>query len=266
MKKVVGLLIVFLFFSCSEYQKALKSDDVAVKNNAANDLFEKEKYAKALTLYEQIAPALRGKPQAERTFYNAAKAYYFTKQYGLSAYHLENFVNNYPNSDKREEAAFLAAESYYKQSPVYSLDQKDTNMAINKLQRFINLYPSSEYIAQANAYVKELDEKLEKKAFEIAKQYYIIADYRLDYDTAIKALDSFLEQNPGTKYKEEALFLKYKTAYNLAQNSVVTKQFDRYTTAKNYYNSLIKFNNETVYKDVADIMLVTIDNELNKLK
>lgn len=261
MKKLLGFLTILLLFSCSEYQKALKSDDVALKNNAANDLFEKGKYNKALTLYEQIAPALRGKPQAERTFYNFSKAYFLTKQYGLAAYHLESFVNNYPSSEKKIEAAFLAAESYYKQSPVYSLDQKETITGINKLQRFIDLYPNSEFVPLANTYVKELDEKLEKKAFEIAKQYHIIADYRLEYDTAIKVLDNFIEQHPGTKYKEEALFLKYKTAYNLAKNSTDTKQLDRYTTAKNYYNSLIKFNEQTEFKEEADAILANIDNE-----
>ena len=40
MNKVVSFLfIAFLLISCSEYQKALKSDDVAVKSEAANKMF-----------------------------------------------------------------------------------------------------------------------------------------------------------------------------------------------------------------------------------
>ena len=58
MNKVVSFLfIAFLLISCSEYQKALKSDDVAIKNEAANKMYEAGKYVKAIRLYEQIAPA-----------------------------------------------------------------------------------------------------------------------------------------------------------------------------------------------------------------
>ena len=45
MNKVVSFLfIAFLLISCSEYQKALKSDDVAIKNEAANKMYEAGKY------------------------------------------------------------------------------------------------------------------------------------------------------------------------------------------------------------------------------
>ena len=54
-------------------------------------------------------------------------------------------------------------------SPVYSLDQTDTFKAIDKLQSFIDAYPNSEYLAEANETVKVLREKIEKKVFENAK-------------------------------------------------------------------------------------------------
>ena len=47
-------------------------------------------------------------------------------------------------SQKVDEAAYLGAYSYYKTSPVFSLDQKETLTAIDKLQEFINTYPNSE--------------------------------------------------------------------------------------------------------------------------
>ena len=48
-------------------------------------------------------------------------------------------------------------------SPKYSLDQANTNEALDKLQIFIDNYPNSEYLPQANAYVQELQTKLSKK-------------------------------------------------------------------------------------------------------
>ena len=261
MNKVVSFLfIAFLLISCSEYQKALKSDDVAVKSEAANKMYEAGKYAKAIRLYEQIAPAYKGKPNAERMFYFYSMSLYKSKQYYLAGYQLENFVASYPKSEKREEAAFFAAECFYKLSPEYSLDQTDTNKALDKMQRFIDIYPESQFLPQANVYVKELREKLEKKAFEIAKQYNTISDFK----GALKAFENFLADYPGTPFKEQALFYRFDSAYKLAINSVESKRQDRLTYAKNTYSNLIKHNGQTEYKEKADKMLAEVEQELQK--
>ena len=261
MNKVVSFLfIAFLLISCSEYQKALKSDDVAIKNEAANKMYEAGKYVKAIRLYEQIAPAYKGKPNAERMFYFYSMSLYKSKQYYLAGYQLENFVASYPKSEKREEAAFFAAECFYKVSPEYSLDQTDTNKALDKMQRFIDIYPESQFLPQANVYVKELREKLEKKAFEIAKQYNTISDFK----GALKAFENFLADYPGTPFKEQALFYRLDSAYKLAINSVESKKQERLTYAKNTYSNLIKHNAQTEYKDKADKMLAEVEQELQK--
>ena len=165
MKKFLSvLLIAVLFCSCSQYQKALKSDDVTLKYDQAVKQYEKGKYSKAIRLFEMIAPSFRGKPQAEKMFYLFAQSYYKTKQYYLAGYQFESFVSGYPKSEKIEEASFLGAKSYSKLSPVYSLDQGDTNKAITKLQDFIDTYPNSPYTAEANTTLKTLTDKIEKKS------------------------------------------------------------------------------------------------------
>ena len=115
---VISFIAVALF-SCSPYQKALKSEDVAVKFDQATLQYEKGKYNKAIRLFEQLAPSYRGKPQAEQMFYMFSQAYYKTEQYYLAGYQFENFASSYPKSDKLEEASFLGAKCYSKLSPVY---------------------------------------------------------------------------------------------------------------------------------------------------
>lgn len=246
--------------SCSEYQKALKSEDPGFKTKVAEDQFNAGKYKKALRLYEQVAPSYKGKPNAERLFYFYAKSYYNTKQYYLAGYQFESFVASYPRSEKREEASFLGAECFYRLSPVYSLDQTDTEKALTKLQKFIDTYPNSEYLPQANTYVKELSEKLEKKAYEIAKQYNNISDYK----ASIKAFDNFLLDFPGTSYREKALFYRFDSAYQLAINSVPYKKEERLLNAKASYNTFVKQNADSEFKAQADTMLATIEKELQQ--
>ncbi len=261
MKKIISfILLVVLFSSCNEYQKALKSEDVGLKYGLADSLYSVKKYSKALRLFEQIAPEYRGKPRAEKLFYMFAKSYYETKQYYLAGYQFESFVSGYPKSEKVEEAAYLGAVSYSKLSPIYSLDQTDTYKAIEKLQSFIDAYPNSGYLSEANSVMKVLSEKLEKKAYENAKGYNTISDFK----SALVAFDNFIIDYPGTTFKEDALFYKFESAYQLGINSVPDKMEERLNVAKASYLNLIKFNVATKYKEAADQMYARIENDLQK--
>lgn len=261
MKRYVCLfLLALLTASCSEYQKALKSEDMALKYAAAEKKYDKEKYMKAIRLFEQMAPNYKGKPQAEKMFYMFAQSYYKTEQYYLAGYQFESFVASYPKSEKAEEAAFLSAKSYAQLAPVYSLDQIDTNKALDKFQMFIDKYPNSEYLKESNEIVKGLQEKLEQKAYEIAKNYHKISDFK----SAITAFDNFLIDYPGSQYKEGALFYKLDSAYKLAINSIPSKMEERLNNARSAYSSLMKFNSGTQYKKDADEMFARIENDLKQ--
>ena len=261
MKKIISvLLVVFFFSSCSEYQDALKNEDVAVKFEVGSKLYEAGKYSKAIRLFEQLAPTYRGKPQGEKLFYMYSQSLYKTKQYYLAGYQFDSFVSGYPRSEKTEECLYLGAQSYAMLSPVYSIDQTDTFKAIEKVQNFIDRYPNSQYIAEANATSKKLNDKIERKVYENALEYNRISNYK----SALIAFDNFISDYPGTQYKEKALYYKLDSAYLLAINSIYTKMEERLVTAKACYNSLIKFKPNTEYKSKADEMLAKIDIELQK--
>jgi outer membrane protein assembly factor BamD len=261
MKKIVSLLVlVLLFSSCNEYQKALKNEDVAAKFEIGTKMYDAGKYSKAIRLFEQIAPQYRGKPQAEKLFYMFSQSYYKTKQYTLSGYQFESFVSGYPKSEKVQEAAYLGAKSYSMLSPEFSLDQTDTFKAIEKLQNFIDTYPKSEYLGEANESMRILTDKIEKKVFENAKGYNTVSEYK----AAMVALDNFIIDFPGTKFKEDALFLKFDSAYQLGINSVPAKMEERLKVAKTAYTGLMKHNAETKYKERANEMLARVETDLQK--
>jgi len=263
MKKFFYIILTCtLLSSCSQYQKALKSPDIGVKYKEGEKKFEAGKYAKANKLFEQIIPSYRGKPQAEKLTYLHAMASYNLEDWYLASYQFERFVSSYPNSEKVEEASFLGAKSAYMLSPVYSKEQLETKEAIEKLQSFINLYPDSEYLAEANKLVKELDFKLEKKAFDIAKQYNTIAGYTADYNAPIEAIDQFIFNFPGSVFREEALFIKLDSAYKLAINSVSYKKQQRLEDAKTYFNSFKSAYANSEFMVEAEKMNEEIEREL----
>lgn len=256
MKRLVYLLAVLMMFSsCSEYQKALKTEDIKMRFDVGTKMFEAEKWAKANKIFQKIVPNYAGKPQAEKLMYMYAMSFYNMKSYLEAGYQMGRFERSYPNSEKVEEIAFLAAKSYYEVSPVYSKEQQETVEALEKLQLFVNKYPDSDYLPQANAIIKELDFKLERKAFEIAKQYNKIAYFESsDYEAAIKAFDNFLADFPGTSFREDAMYYRLDSAYKLGMNSIITKKETRLNTAINYYNSFNKFYPNSEYMEEANKM------------
>jgi outer membrane protein assembly factor BamD len=263
MRKIISLLLfVILFASCSEYQKALKTEDVAVKFEMATKLYDAGKYNDAIRLIEQIAPAYRGKPQAEKLFYMFSMSYYKTKQYYLAAYQFESFVSGYPKSEKVEEAAYLGAKCFSMLSPIYSLDQTDTFKAIDKLQGFIDSFPNSTYLPEANKTLRALNEKIEKKVFENAKQYNTTMEYTMDYKSALVALNNFISDYPGTPYKEDALYYIFDTSYESAINCIPSKKEELLNAAKVAYMNLIKFKPDTKYKTITDAMFARIETDL----
>jgi outer membrane protein assembly factor BamD len=259
MKKIIYILFATVVFSsCSEYQKALKAEDIATKFKMGETLYNDGKYAKANRLFAQIVPNYRGKPQAEKLMYLYSNTFYKMKDYYLAGYQFERFASSYPKSEKVEEASFTSAKSYYMLSPVYTKDQKDTKEAIEKLQLFINLYPESEYLAEANTLIKELDFKLEQKAYSIAKQY----NHVTDYEASIKSFDNFIFDFPGSSLREDALFYRLDSAYQLAINSVEYKKQNRLAIAKSYYNSFKNNYATSEHIEDADNMIIVIEEQL----
>ena len=261
MKKFIYILIVLVgLSSCSEYQKALKSEDIAMKFKLGEELYNAEKYNKANRLFAQIVPNYRGKPQAEKLMYLYSQSFYKMRDYYVAGYQFERFASSYPKSEKLEEASFLAAKSSYMLSPIYTKDQTETNKAVEKLQEFINLFPNSEYAPEANKLVQELEYKLEKKAFEIAKQY----DWISDYEASIKSFDNFIFDFPGSSLREDALYYKLDASFKLAVNSVERKKQLRLNAAKAAANAFVKAYPASKRIEEVNDMAAKLDEELKK--
>ncbi|NVK52280.1 MAG: outer membrane protein assembly factor BamD [Flavobacteriaceae bacterium] len=268
MKKIlVFVFAVVLFTSCSEYQKALNKGTPEQQYAMATKLYEAKKYSKALNLFEKITAAYRGKPQMERIQYMIAQSNFNTKNYDLAGYYFNRFAQNYPKSSKNEEAAFLSAYSYKLASPAFSLDPTDTKKALEAFQAFIDKYPDSKRLPEANKHYKELRYKLQKKAFEIAKVYYTTAEYdpARNYRAAIVAFDNLLEEYLGSEFKEEALYYRLKAAHDLALKSTNRRKEARIKDAIKAYEKLKRNFPKTKYLEESNKMLANLEKEQKEL-
>ena len=257
---IILLCLATALVSCGEYQKVLKETDIAKKYSMADSLFHAKKYKKSLRLYEQIVPAYRGRPEAERVQFLYATNLYRLKDYYAASYNYERFAASYPENDSADVAAFRAIDSYYKLSPRYTLDQKDTKIALEKVQEFLTNYSDSPYQKRANEMSAELQKKLQRKEFEIAKQYLRIMDYK----AAITSFDIFIRKYPGSDFQEEAYLRRTESAYLLAKHSVPSLIQERMGEAFDYYKDYKKHFKEGEFSEEAGELLDKIEEILIK--
>ena len=126
----------------------------------------------------------------------------------------------------------------------------------------MNNYPNSKFSKEANSLINELQIKLEKKDFEIAKQYYTIRDFK----ASIKANNNFISSFPGTKFREESMYVKFNSMYEIAINSIELKKRERLNELKDYIKLILDYYPETSF--ILDLEKKTkiINKELNFFK
>ncbi|PWS26690.1 outer membrane protein assembly factor BamD [Pedobacter yonginense] len=220
----------------SRFEKLRASNDVAKKYQEALRLYNKRDYSKALVLFEDLSQKYRGRAEAEDLNYYYAYTLYRLSDYTTARYQFKSFADTYPASKNAEEARYMGAYCYYLESPTFSLDQENTYKAIDALQLFVNLYPTSDRAAAASKYIADLRGKLEDKAFENAKMYLTTGPSNVDnYRAAVIALKNAQRDFPDIKYAEEMDFLMIKAQYLYAKNSYVFRQEDRYNEATALY-------------------------------
>ncbi len=251
---VVVALVVLV--GCSPFQKALKSTDYNDKIAMIDTLMKKEKYGKSLQLFEQVRAKYRGTDSAKYVRIRFADALYGDGNFPNSAYQYESFARDYPSHEEHERSEFMAAKSHYEMSPVYSKDQTDTQIALAKLQDYINQNPEGEFAASANQLVEELRLKLDKKAYEIAKNYH----HRDQYIPAIETFENFIVDHPGSEYQDDAHYYLLESEFLYASKSQEYLIAERMAKAKKYYENFKKRYPQSEYREKADELLEKINS------
>ncbi|WP_292009840.1 outer membrane protein assembly factor BamD [Chryseobacterium sp.] len=247
-KYILGLLAVAVITACSSQQeKAMKSADKNYILKVANENFAKKNWKNALALYDRLANLVAGTDDFPNVGFNTAYANYYDKNYKLAGHQFKNFAVSFSKDPRAEEAAYMSALCYYEGSMDYNLDQSSTELAINEMQDFINNYPNSERAKNINQLVEELSYKLEFKAYENARQYYKMGEYK----AANVALENVLEDFPSTKLRPKIYDYILRSRYQLATNSVYDLKEERIESALSWTRQVEKDLPDTEYSKTA---------------
>ncbi len=257
MRKLLNIiLLTLLLTSCSEYVKLQKSTDPEVKFNAGKNYFQEKKYAKSITMFEEIVPYYRGTPQAEELLYLLSESYMGQKDYYSASEYYQAYLRNFPRGTYAQEARYKVAYCYYLDSPDARLDQEATYDAINAFSEFISLYPESERISACRKYLFEMEDKLAYKELLNARLYYNLGLYGgNNYKACITTAENALRDFPDTSYRDDLVFIILKAKAKEASLSVEEKMKERYSEViDEYYRYANEFANGKHIKEANRIL------------
>lgn len=264
---------VLMFGSCkSQYEILLNSNDADAKYDAAFAYFNDGKYSKAASLFESLSMLTDGTSRDDTVRYYWGLSNYKYKDYYTAETNFDQFIQSYPRSPFISSATYLRIDCLYRSTLRYELDQTPTYKAVNAISQYILEHPESEHMKECRDMLVELNERLDKKAYEAAKLYYKMEDYL----ASRVAFKNVLKDDSDNIYREDILYYVAMSSYKYAHQSVPAKQKERYLAFVDDYYNFIGEMPESSYRKELDVIysraqkalgkqgVVTEDNEMTE--
>lgn len=230
---IIAIALAAISACKSQYDIMLESNDLEAKYKAAFEYFEKAKYTRSAALFESLAVLTSGTERDDTVRYYWGLSNYLNRDYYTAETNFQQFLDVYPNSSFAADAYFYRVDCLYRATLRYELDQKPTYQAMNEINQYLIKYPYGEKSKLCRQMHKELGERLDRKAFENAKLYYNMEDYK----ASRVAFRNVLKEDADNIYREEILYYSAMSSYKYAEMSVKTKQKERYLVfIDDYFN------------------------------
>lgn len=225
--------------------------------------YDNRQYLSAAGVFEDLYPLSLGTPRADTILYLFADSYYKNGDYMMAAFHFRDYVRRYPGTGRTEDAFYYCIAALYHTCPDYSLDQTNTQYAIEQIKMFLQAYPNSSHIEECNTMLDDLRLKLARKDLEVLKLYYNTGHYAACQISA----RNFFNEYSYSPLMPEAVYWLALNNYRFAGRSVDKKKKERYQACKdacvrmrlNYSSSEYAKETARIERD-ADKMLDKYNN------
>ena len=247
----VVLASLIALMSCkSEYEMLLNSNDADAKYEAAFRYFNDGKFSRAASLFESLSVLTNGTERDDTVRYYWGLSNYKFKDYYTAETNFEQFLSSYPRSPFASDATYLRLDCLYRQTLRYELDQTPTYKAINEISAYILEYPTNTHMQECRDMLIELNERLDKKAYENARLYYKMEDYL----ASRVAFKNVLKDDADNIYREDILYYIAMSSYKYAHESVPAKQKERYLAFVDDYLNFVGELPESHYRKELDVV------------
>lgn len=258
---IIAAIAVVALSSCkSQYEMLLNSNDADLKYEAAFDYYNEGKYSKAGSLFESLSVLTNGTERDDTVRFYWGLSNYKFKDYYTAETNFANFLESYPRSPFASEARYLRLDCLYRSTLRYELDQTPTYKAITEISEYMIEFPQTPHMAACRDMLTELNERLDKKAYEAAKLYYKMEDYK----ASRVAFRNVLKDDSENIYREDILYYIAMSSFKYADMSIPEKQKERYLTFVDDYLNFIGEIPESHYRKELDSVYRKVQKALGK--
>ena len=238
---VLIILFLSLLISCksSDVEKTLTAEErfeIGMKE------FQDENYIEAINEFSVVTLQYPGSSVSDDAQYYLGECRFFREEYLLAAYEYEALKRNMPASPLIPKAQYKIASSYYNLAPESPLDQTYSLKAIDEFQAFIEYYPTDSLVAEAEAKITELRDRLAEKEYQTAI-IYMKMEY---YKAATFYFSNVLENYHDSKFAEKSFVGKIESLVKRKKINEAVSESDKFF--KKYPGSAYRADVESLIK------------------
>ncbi len=231
---ILAAVAIAALSSCkTQYELLLNSNDADAKYEAAFNYFNEGKFNKAGSMFESLSVLTNGTERDDTVRFYWGLSNYRFKDYYTAETNFANFIESFPRSPFASEATYLRLDCLYRSTLRYELDQSPTYKAITEISEYMLEHPETPHMKTCRAMLVDLNGRLDEKAYEGARLYYKMEDYK----ASRVAFRNVLKEDSDNIFREDILYYIAMSSYKYAHNSIPSKQKERYLTfVDDYYN------------------------------
>ena len=193
------IIIIGTLFNCAG-KKIQFEDELVANYNKALKFFNNGKYVRAKDEFQYIIMTDPGSKIANESQYYKAEALFLMKEYEESWDAFDQYIRFTNDIEKIEKSRFRICECAIASTNFYQRDQKQTIRAVEQLQMFLEDFPNSELIQDAEKEITELRNKLARKEYEVGRLYLKLEEY----ESALIYFRSVLNNYYDTNFADDA--------------------------------------------------------------
>ena len=226
LSRLLPALLLLSLAGCASAPPPVKNAETMFKEG--EDFYTSKRYEDAIAQWKRVREAYTSPELSTLAELKIADAHYDNEAFIEATAAYEEFRKLHPAHEKAAYALYRQGLGHYRQISGIDTDQTPVNNAVITFDKFLALYPQSEY-------AKDVQEKLEICRIKQAEYGIYIGRFYFrteKYEAAIGRLEEVLRNFPKSSVNDEALFILGK-AHFLAGNK--TKGRDAFNRLFNEY-------------------------------
>ena len=236
--KINIILLMILLAGCGKKDVHLE-EDLSPRFEKAMGYFDKGKYSRAKDEFDYIIMADPGSKIANESQYYMAEAMFQIEEYDGASIAFDRYVRFSPDYTKIEQSRYRICECAINSSNSYQREQSQTHRALEQLQMFIEDFPASDLVEDAEDAMLALRLKLAQKDYEVGRMYLKLEEY----ESALIYFRSVLNHYYDTSFSDDArigiIFTHILDDNHEGANSYFKSQKERFISENKYQEAEI---------------------------